>query len=109
MLQSFLYYTPTHNNITSDAYVFRPQAHLSPANLSIDSFSFIDGPLVKELKLTFNESSLTQIVRLYSGLDNVMGNYLDVEIHIGPIELETDPLKGKEVSFYFLYYSFHIY
>ena len=95
MIQSMIYYLPSNQSQTSGAYIFRPQANLPPVNLSISSFHFIDGDLVKELQLIFNESSITQVIRLYTGLDNIMGNYLDIEMHVGPIQVFSE---GKEVK-----------
>mmetsp|Transcript_3370 Transcript_3370/g.4180 ORF Transcript_3370/g.4180 Transcript_3370/m.4180 type:complete len:766 (-) Transcript_3370:54-2351(-) len=97
MQQSMLYYVPSNSTSqTSGAYIFRPQANEPPRNLSISSFKFVDGPLVKELQLVFNESSITQVVRLYVGLDDVMGNYLDIEMHLGPLDVEYPTRDGKE-------------
>lgn len=99
MIQSMLYYLPSTNKTqASDAYIFRPQANVSPRNLSIVSYHFVDGMYVKELQLQYNESSVTQVVRLYTGLDSIMGNYLDIEMHVGPIEVLKKSREGKEVK-----------
>ena len=97
MIQSMLYYVPSDSiEQTSGAYIFRPQANEPPRNLTITSYSFVDGNNVKELKLVFNESSITQITRLYVGLDDIMGNYLDIEMHLGPLNISYPVEDGKE-------------
>lgn len=102
--QTMFYYTPSDDILqTSGAYIFRPQANQSPTNLTIDRYHVIDGPLVKELKIVYNESSITQIIRLYVGLDDIMGNYVDVEIHLGPLNVSYPKEQGKEVCKLFLF------
>jgi hypothetical protein len=98
LVQNVSYYYPTDaKEQTSGAYIFRPADYQRAINTSIVEFTLIDGPLVKELKTVYNESYITQVVRMYTGLDSVMGNYVDVEMHLGPLDIDTPTRWGKEV------------
>jgi len=36
-----------------------------------------------------------QVIRLYTGLDSVMGGYVDLQMHLGPLQVPLH-LAGKE-------------
>jgi PKD repeat protein len=95
--QNVSYYIPTNASQTSGAYIFRPADYIHATNTTIISFTVVSGPLVLELQTVYNESDITQVIRLYTGLDSVMGNYVDVEMHLGPLDVNKPYRTGKEV------------
>jgi len=100
--QNVSYYIPTNASQTSGAYIFRPADYIQATNTSILSYFVVQGPLVQELQTVYNESDITQVIRLYTGLDSVMGNYVDVEMHLGPLDINHPYRTGKEyVTRYF--------
>ena len=84
------------------SYIFRSSYKLPTSEIHIISVEVSRGPLVEQLRLTYNESSITQVFRVYKGLDELLSNYLEIETHIGPIDI-SDTKTGKEVNSLILY------
>lgn len=93
--QSFYWYRAMNGNNSqfdfraSGAYIFRPNG-TSPISVGTNvTVSVLKGPLVQEIQQTFTPW-LSQIIRLYKGVDNVEFNWV-----VGPIPIGDK--FGKEI------------
>lgn len=93
--QSFYWYRAMNGNNSdfdfraSGAYIFRPNG-TSPISLGTNvTVSVLKGPLVQEIQQTF-APWLSQIIRLYKGIDHVEFNWV-----VGPIPVDDG--VGKEI------------